>query len=222
MSGALTALARRELSRAWDGGGGAAAPAAFFVGGAALAAFGVGPDPVRLAAAAPGVLTLLFLVVGVMGLEHLFQEDLDSGALDLAALGPAPLEGVAAAKILARASATLVPTAVIAPVAAVLFGLSPGAGMVTGLALALAAPGVVGAGAAPAAIAAGRARGGLLIAVMVPPLLAPVAIFAAGAIGAASTGGDPVPALLLTAASALVASVVGAFGAAAAIKAQLA
>ncbi len=214
-------LLRREIAFAWAGGGGASAPAAFFLAACALAAFGVGSAPDLLEAAAPGALVLALAFVAILGLEHLFQGDLESGALDVVALGPAPVEAVALAKILARSAATLAPIALLAPAACALLSLPMGASVTTGAAILLAAPGLVAAGAAPAALAAGRARGGLLIAVMTPPLLAPIVIFAAAAIRAAALGDSAEPALLLLGACSLGALVIGVLGAAAALRLHL-
>ncbi len=215
---AFLRLLSREMAHAWASGGGAASPAAFFLAACALSAFAIGADLGVLGAAAPGALTLAFVFVALLGLEHLYQADLETGAMDLIALGEAPLTLAAAAKILARSIATLVPAAALAPIGGVLLGLTPVAALWAGLTLALAAPGLVAAGSAPAALAAGRARGGLLIAVITPPLCAPMVIFAAGAIRAASFGEPLGQAMALLAASSLGALVVGSVGAAAALR----
>ncbi len=218
---AARALFARECAAAWAGGGGAASSATFFLAAAALTAFAVGPSADLLAAAAPGALMIAFTFAAMLGLEHLFQNDLDSGALDELALGPLPLTAVAAVKILARAAAALWPAALVAPIAAVLLGLDGAAALVSGVACLAAAPALVAAGAAPAALAAGRPRGALLIAVVSPPFRAPTVIFAAGAIRAAAIGTDPTAPLFLLAASALASLVVGAAGAAAALRLHL-
>jgi len=137
------------------------------------------------------------------------------------ALGPLPLELVAAAKIIARSLATLIPAAFVAPFAAVLLQLPISAAPTALFVALLAGPALVAAGAAPAALAAGRPRGGLLIAVTAPPLMAPPVIFAAGALRAAELGDSAIPALLLLAASGLAALVVGSLGAAAALRLHL-
>ena len=219
--GLLGRLWLRELGRAWGRGGGAAGPAAFFLSACALAAFAIGADAETLSKAGVGVVVIAFALAAILGLEHLFQGDLESGALEQTALGPAALEMLAGLKILARAIATLWPVALISPVAGIVLGL-PTAGLVTLLVGGLiAAPGLVGGGAAAAALAAGRARGGLLIAVISPPLLAPPVIFFAGAVSAAGAGEDPTGALLLLGAATLFSLVVGAFGAGAALRMHL-
>lgn len=218
--GRLTALMARELAAAWRGGGGAAPAAAFFIAACALAAFAIGADPARLSAAGPGVMMLAFTLAAILGFEHIFQEDVESGALEQVALSPTPLAALAAVKILARALAALGPPALIAPLAGAM--LSAGAAAVpAAFVLLMAAPGLVGGGAAAAALAAGRARGGLLIAVISPPLLAPTVIFAAGALSAFQTGASPVAALLLLTASSIAFLLIGAVSAGAALRMHL-
>ncbi len=218
---AFNALVRRETALAWDGGGGAAAPLAFFLSAAALGAFAVGSDLTLLRAAGPGVLVLAFALTAILGLEHLYQADLESGALDQLALAGPPLEAVALAKIVARAFICLGPAAVAAPLGAVMLGAPPLAALAAPVTLLIAAPGLVAAGATGAALAAGRARGGMLIAVITPPLMAPNVIFAAGALSMA-TGGEPIGStLLLGAAASLFGLAVGVVGAAAGLRMQL-
>jgi heme exporter protein B len=214
-------LVAREARAAWEGGGGAATPAAVFLSAAALMAFAVGADADRLAAAGPGALAFSFALAALLGFEQLYQGDLEAGAIEPLALGPLPLELIAAAKILARAAATLAPAALVAPFAGILLGLPVEAAPAAFLTALLAGPALIAAGAAPAALAAGRPRGGLLIAVTAPPLMAPAVIFAAGALRAASIGEPAGPALLLLAAAGLASLVIGSLGAAAALRLHL-
>lgn len=216
--GALATLWGREWASAWAGGGGPAAPMSFFLAMAALSAFAIGADPNVLGTAAPGVVVIGFALVAILGFEHLFQADLESGRFDQLALGPWPMEAVVMVKILARAGATLVPVALVSPLAGVMSGMPLDAAVITAPILALAAPGLIAAGAPAAALAAGQARGGLLIAVITPPLIAAPMIFAAGAVRAASVGDPAAPAVMLLAASTVFALTVGVLGAAAAIR----
>jgi heme exporter protein B len=172
-------------------------------------------------AAGPGALAFSFALAALLGFEQLFQGDLEAGAIEPLALGPVPLELVAGAKIIARAIATLMPAALVAPFAAVLLALPITAAPTAFAAALLAGPALVAAGAAPAALAAGRPRGGLLIAVTAPPLMAPAVIFAAGALRNAADGMDPSSALFFLAASALASLAIGAIGAAAALRLHL-
>ncbi len=212
------ALLSREFSRAWRGGGGSAASAAFFISAAALTAFALGPDRDTLSEASPGALILALAIAAIVGLEHMFQEDLETGATDQLVMGPAPLEFVTLTKIGARAIAGLGVCILLAPIASAMFAAPIGVMAWSIPVVLLAAPGLVGAGATPAALTAGTARGGLLIAVLTPPLMAPTVIFAALTLQAASFN-DPIGGLLaLLAASSIISVIVGAVGAAAAIR----
>jgi len=138
-------------------------------------------------------------------LERLFERDFEDGALDLLALGPVPLEAVAAVKCLAQWLATGAPLALAAPVAAIALGAS------TALAPLLFLVALVGAlafafvGGLGAALALGSRRGGLLIAVIVLPLFAPPVIFGGGALSSLAGGLDPKSGLLLLCAYAVAA-----------------
>ncbi|MGO4610479.1 heme exporter protein CcmB, partial [Variovorax sp. 2RAF20] len=77
------------------------------------------------ASLAPGIAWLALALAALLSLERLFERDFEDGALDLLALGPAPLEAVAAAKCLAHWLAAGAPLALAAPVAAVVLGASP-------------------------------------------------------------------------------------------------
>jgi heme exporter protein B len=127
-------------------------------------------------------------LASLLSLERMFERDFEDGALDLLAWGPLPLEAVAAVKCLAHWSAAGAPLALAAPVAAAALGapwtLAPmilATAAVGGLAFAFV-------GGLGAALAIGSRRGGLIIAVIVLPLIAPPVIFGGGAIGALAEG----------------------------------
>jgi heme exporter protein B len=218
---AFVTLVAREAKTAWEGGGGAASPAAVFLSAAGLIAFAVGADMERLSAAGPGALAFSFAIAALLGFEQLFQGDLEAGAVEPLALGPLPLELVAAAKIIARSIATMMPAAIVSPFAAIMLGIPLEAVPTALLAALIAGPALVAAGAAPAALAAGRPRGGLLIAVTAPPLMAPAVIFSAGAIRDAAGLDVAAGGLTMLAASGLASLVIGSVGAAAALRLHL-
>lgn len=179
---AFAVLFRRELSLAWGRGGGALLALAFYACVTTLLPLAAGADPQRLAALAVGVAWLSLALSALLSLERLFERDFEDGALDLLALGPAPLEAVAAAKCAAQWLATGAPLALAAPVAAIALGAPPSlaplllvVALVGGLAFAFV-------GGMGAALALGSRRGGLLIAVIVLPLFAPPVIFGGGAL----------------------------------------
>ena len=215
---ALAALFRRELSLAWGGGGAPLLACGFYAALVSLTPLSLGPAPERLATAAPGIAWLALALACLLSLERLFERDLEDGALDLFALGPAPLEAVALVKLLAQWLAGAAPLAFLAPVAAAALGAPlERSGLVFASAL-LGGLAFTCLGGVGAALAAGSRRGGLLIAVLVLPLLVPPVIFGAGALQAASDGGDWTSGLALLAAYALAATALAPFAIAAALK----
>jgi heme exporter protein B len=178
---ALAILFGRELSLAWGRGGGALLALAFYACITTLLPLAAGPTD-SLPMLAVGSAWLSLALASLLSLERLFERDFEDGALDLLALGPAPLEAVAAAKCLAQWLATGAPLALAAPIAAIALGASPDLApllLAVSLAGSLAFAFVGGMGAA---LALGSRRGGLLIAVIVLPLFAPPVIFGGGAL----------------------------------------
>lgn len=187
---ALWLVFRRELALAWAGGGGPLLALGFYLAVAAMIPLGAAlplsdsPASRPLAAVAPALAWVGLALASLLSLERLFERDFEDGALDLLALGPAPLEGVAAAKCLAQWVANGAPLSLAAPLCAIALGapvaLAP-------LILACAAVGGIAfsfMGGIGAALALGSRRGGLLIALIVLPLLSPPVIFGGGAIDA--------------------------------------
>lgn len=189
MSGFLI-LYRRELDLAWGRGGGALLGVAFYACVATLIPLAVGADRERLAAVAHGTAWLALALSSLLSLERLFERDYEDGALDLLALGPAPLELVAAAKCLAQWTALGLPLALFAPVAAIALGADPALVPLIVAAALLGGLGFAFVGGTGAALALGARRGGVLIAVVVLPLFAPMVIFGAGAVEAYASGLD--------------------------------
>lgn len=185
---ALAVLFRRELSLAWGRGGGPLLALAFYACVVTLLPLAAGPEPERLALLAPGVAWLALALSALLSLERLFERDFEDGALDLLALGPAPLEAVAAVKCLAQWLAAGAPLALASPIAAIALGASP---QVAPLLLAVSLAGSLAfafVGGMGAALAIGSRRGGMLIAVIVLPLFAPPVIFGGGALSGGGGG----------------------------------
>ncbi|HEY3799323.1 MAG TPA: heme exporter protein CcmB [Caulobacteraceae bacterium] len=187
---ALLRLYRRELALAWNGGGGPLLALGFYAAVTALAPLAIGPEPERLRVIAPGFAWIALALASLLSLDRLYERDFEDGALDLLALGPLPLEAVAAIKALAQWTAAGAPLALAAPFAATALGAPPA---LSGMVLATAAIGALAfafVGGLGAALALGSRRGGLIIAVIVLPLITPPVIFGGGALSA-FTGGLP-------------------------------
>jgi heme exporter protein B len=214
----LWALLRRELALAWGRGGGPLLACAFYAAVTVLLPLAAGPSPARLAVVAPGSAWVALALASLLSLERLFERDFEDGALDLLALGPAPLELVCAVKCLAQWLATGAPLALMAPVVSTALGASLDLAPLTLACALIGALGFAFTGGLGAALALGSRRGGVLIAVIVLPLFAPPVIFGGGAIAALAGGQGWVPGLLLLAAYSLAAVALAPFAMAAACR----
>jgi heme exporter protein B len=215
---ALERLFRRELAMAWGGGGGPLLALGFYAAVTTLIPLSTSPDPRRLAGMATGIAWVALALASLLSLERMFERDFEDGALDLISLGSLPLEAVAAVKALAHWAAAGAPLALAAPLAAVALGapvsLAPlivATAAVGGLAFAFV-------GGLGAALALGSRRGGLVIAVIVPPLLAPPVIFGGAALDAFTDGLPWTTGLMLLTAYALAAIALCPFATAAACR----
>ncbi len=217
MSG-LALIFRRELALSWAGGGGPFLALGFYIAMASLLPLAIGADPARMASVAPGFAWLVLALASLLSLERMFERDFEDGALDLIALGPAPLEMTALAKGLAQWIAIAAPLALLAPVIVTALGapmrLAPIVvicGLIGGLSFCFL-------GGVGAALSLGSRRGGVLIALIVLPLFTPPVIFGAGAIEAFGVGLDWRTPLLLLSAYSLAAAALCPFAMAAAAR----
>ncbi len=197
---ALAVLLRRELALAWGRGGGPLLALGFYAAVTTLLPLSIGAGAGRLAAVAGGVAWVALALASLLSLERLFERDFEDGALDLLALGPLPLEAVAAVKCFAQWLTTGAPLAIAAPFAAIALGAPPAAAPMNLITAAIGGLAFAFLGGAGAALALASRRAGLLIAVIVLPLLVPPVIFGGTAIEAFAGGGAWVPALALLAA----------------------
>lgn len=163
-------------------------PLAFHLIVVSLFPLGLGPDKDLLRALAPGVLWVAALLALLMSLDSLFRQDYEDGALEQAALGPAPLSLVALGKTVAHWLLAGLPLALLTPLFGVLYALGAEALWALCLSLLLATPSLSLLGATVAALTPGLARGGLLMAILVLPLYVPALIFATSLVAAASQG----------------------------------
>ena len=211
-------LLARETALAWGRGGGPLVSVGFYAGVATLLPLGIGPEPARLAAIAPGAAWVALALASLLSLDRLFERDYEDGALDLITLSPVPLELTCAAKCAGQWLATGAPLALAAPIAAIGLGaplnLAPlilACALIGGLAFAFV-------GGIGAALSLGARRGGLLTAVIVLPLFTPPVIFGGGALAAFQSGLPWVPGFVLLAAYAAAAVALGPLAMAAACR----
>ena len=215
---AISVLMRRELALNWGRGGGPLLALAFYLSMATLLPLASGSEPARLAVVAPGVAWLALALASLLSLERLFERDYEDGALDLLALGPAPLEAVAFVKCAAQWITTGAPLALLAPVIAISLGAEVRLAPLVVVTALVGGLGFSFCGGVGAALSLGSRRGGLLIAVIVLPLFVPPVIFGAGALEAFAGGLDWRTGLMLLAAYSLAAVGLGPFAMAAACR----
>jgi len=175
-------LYRREVSLAWARGGGAVLPVGFLVAAAVMLPLSLGPAPQRLAAVASGATWVILALASLLSLDRMFERDFEDGALDHLALGPLPLEVIAAVKGFAQWTVTGAPLALAAPLVAAGLGGPIAATPMVLIVAALAGLAYAFLGGAGAALALASRRGGVLIALIVLPLLTPPVIFGGAAI----------------------------------------
>jgi heme exporter protein B len=184
--GVIAALIRRDMLIALRRRAEMANPLLFFLMVCTLFPLGIGPEPTRLAALAPGVIWVIALLASLLASDGLFRSDYDDGSLEQMLLSPVSLYLLALAKSIAHWLITGLPLALMSPLIAVMLQL-PGKAMPTlALSLLLGTAVLSLIGAIGAALTVGLRRGGLLIALIVLPLYIPVLIFGAAAVQAAA------------------------------------
>lgn len=219
---ALAAVAGQTARLRFRGGGGALVGLVFFLAVVAIVPFAVGPDLSLLSRIGPAILWIGALLATLLGLDRLFQDDRDDGALDLLFLAGHPMELVVLAKAAGHWLATGLPLTIAAPFLGLLLGLEPLALGATTLTLLVGTPALTLVGTVGAALAAAFGRGGILIAVLVLPFTIPVLIFGVSAAAAAVTEPQPfLPPFLILCALTLVSAVVAAVAGAAALRVSL-
>lgn len=217
----MIALLWRDLRLATRAGGGFGLGLVFFLIVVTLVPFGVGPDPARLAAIAPGMLWVAALLAALLSLDRLFALDHEDGTLEQLATAPMPLEAVVAVKALAHWLTTGLPLAVAAPLFGILLNLPPAAAPMLVVSLLAGTPALSAIGAFGAALTVGLRRGGLLLSLLVLPLYVPTLIFGAEVAARGAAGQGAATPLAFLAAISLATFALLPFAAAAAIRANL-
>jgi heme exporter protein B len=214
-------LIRRDLRLAVREGGAVGTALGFFLIVVSLMPLGLGPDLNLLARIAAGVLWIALLLAALLSLNRIFESDYEDGTLEVLAIGPLPLELVAAAKALAHWITTGIPLAVLAPVLGILLNLDLNAYPVLVATTLLGTPAVSFLGAIGAALTMKTRRGGLLLALIVLPLYVPTLIFGISAVSAGAGPEGVGASFLILAAISLVTMVLGPVAAAAALRVQI-
>lgn len=182
------ALVRRDLQLALREGSAIGATLGFYFMVVTILPLGLGPDLNLLSRVAPGLLWVALLLAALLSADRIFHNDYEDGALEVIALGPLPLELVAAAKSLAHWISTAIPLAIMAPVLGLFLNLDMKASGVLVLTMVAGTPAVSFLGAVGAALTLSVRRGGVLIALLILPLYVPVLIFGVSSVNAVITG----------------------------------
>jgi heme exporter protein B len=216
---ALTAVAGQTAVLALRSGGAAFVALVFFLAVVTVVPFGVGPDLNLLSRIGPAILWIGALLAMLLGLDRLFREDREDGALDLLILTDLPLELVVLAKCAGAWLATGLPLVLVTPVLGLLLGVGPLPLAATTATLLAGTPALTLIGAIGAALTASLGRGSLLIAVLVLPFTIPVLIFGVGAASAVSIADAAfVPPFVILLALTLISGVIAPVAAAAALR----
>ena len=205
MLGVMRSVIARDLTLAWRRRTDVFTSVIFFVIVASLFPLGIGPEPQLLRAIGPGVVWVAALLASMLALSRLFASDYADGTLEQMLLAATPLSVIIIAKVIAHWIAANLPLVLIAPLLGLQFGLPADALAVLALALALGTPSLSLIGAIGAALTLGLRGGGVLLALLVLPLYAPVLILGALAVEAKTAGLAAQPYLLLLGAMSLAA-----------------
>lgn len=177
----MIALIRRDVARAWRGGG-VTLIVAFFLLAAILFPFGIGPDARLLARVGGGVIWAAALLAALLPVERLILPDAESGVLDQFAVRGLSMASVAAAKIVAHWLSFGPPVMLAAVLAAGLLDLSGRTLLAVELGLLIGTPGLAALAVATSALVAGVRGAGAVAGLVMLPLAVPLLIFGAGSI----------------------------------------
>jgi len=215
---AFFAIVRRDLRLALRKRSEIINPLLFFVLVITLFPLGVGAKPVLLQAIAPGIIWVSALLAAMLSLDSLFRSDFDDGSLEQILLSAHPASLLVLAKVIAHWLVTGLPLVMIAPLLAILLGLSAKTISILLITLLLGTPVLSLIGAIGVALTVGLRRGGMILSLLVLPLYVPVLIFAANAVEMAQLGLPVMAQVNMLAAILMLACVLAPWPTAAALK----
>jgi heme exporter protein B len=173
----VNGLLLRELRMATRAGGNSFTGVLFFLAVVAVVPFAMGPDLNLLARIGPAILWIAALLAMLLGLERLFQADREDGSLEILILSPHPLALAILVKCIAHWLTTGLPLVLASPIFGLMMNMEINAIGAIAITLLTGTPAITFIGAVGAAVTVTLARGGLLIAILVLPLVIPVLIF---------------------------------------------
>lgn len=160
----------------------------FFVVVTSLFPLGVGSETRLLREIGPGVVWVAALLASLLSLPRLFVADHADGTLEQLLLRPHPLALLALSKVAGHWVTTGVPLVLVSPLLGLQYGLDADAIGVLMLSLLLGTPVLSLLGAVGAALSLGLRGAGVLTALIVLPLNAPLLIFGSGVVQAQMAG----------------------------------
>ena len=185
---ALWATLRRDLLVTARHRADAVTGLVFFVVVASLFPLGVGSDTRLLREIGPGVVWVAALLASLLSLPRLFVADHADGTLEQLLLRPHPLALLALAKVGGHWLIPGLPLVLVSPLLGLQYGLPGDAIGVLVLSLLVGTPMLSLLGAVAAALALGLRGAGVLTALIVLPLNAPLLIFGSGVVQAQMSG----------------------------------
>jgi heme exporter protein B len=157
-------------------------PLAFFVLVTTLFPLSVSsPERSILRTLAPGALWVTALLAALLALDFLFRDDAQDGTLEQYALSGQSLTWLLLGKTAAHWLLTGVPLSVMAPLMGYTLGVPGSASVGIMLTVALGSLALSFIGSIGAALTLGARRGGVLLAILILPLAAPILIFGSSA-----------------------------------------
>ena len=162
----------------------------FFVMVVSLFPLAIGPEAALLRTIAPGVVWVAALLASMLSLVRMFADDYQDGTLEQMLLSAHPLALLVLGKIAAHWLGSGLLLALVSPLLALQFDLSPAATGVLVASLLLGTPVLSLIGAIGAALTVGLRGAGVLLSLLVLPLCIPVLIFGAGSVQAHHAGLD--------------------------------
>ena len=162
----------------------------FFVMVVSLFPLAIGPEAALLRTIAPGVVWVAALLASMLSLVRMFADDYQDGTLEQMLLSAHPLALLVLGKIAAHWLGSGLLLALVSPLLALQFDLSPAATGVLVASLLLGTPVLSLIGAIGAALTVGLRGAGVLLSLLVLPLCIPVLIFGAGSVQAHNAGLD--------------------------------
>jgi heme exporter protein B len=163
-------------------------PLAFFILVTTLFVVSVSPERAILRSIAPGVLWVAALLAALLALDFLFRDDAQDGTLEQYALSGQSLTWLLLGKTAAHWLLTGVPLSIMAPLMGYTLGVPASASVGIMLTMALGSLALSFIGSIGAALTLGARRGGVLLAILILPLAAPIIIFGSRATELASRG----------------------------------